>query len=425
MELFEKLHTAHAPLAERLRPQDWDEIQGQEKLTLKNGTLRQLVEKNQIPNLIFWGPPGSGKTTLARIIASKTSSHFVSLSAVNSGKSDLTAIVEEARNRQLNHQRTILFLDEIHRWNKAQQDAILPHTENGTLILIGATTENPSFYVNSALLSRSEVLVLSPLSAEALKKILTRALKQTELKLTPKAQEFLIQTSNSDARTLLNRLEILSNSHPAKKLSEKDLSQILNQKLLRYDKSDEEHYNLISALHKSLRGSDPDASLYYLSRMLTAGEPPLYIIRRLVRFASEDIGNADPSALAVALRAKDAYDFLGSPEGELAIAQTVVYLACSPKSNSIYTAFGQSQRDARELGNLEIPLHIRNAPTKLMKDLDYGKDYKYAHDFKDGFVANETYLPKELKGKKYYHPTDRGLEAQIQARLKKWRENSK
>lgn len=424
MDLFSNIQDQHAPLAEKLRPHEWKEVFGQEKLTEKNGALRRLTEKNELPSLILWGPPGTGKTTLAKLIAEKTESYFINFSAVTSGIADLKKAVEEAKSRKMQNQKTILFLDEIHRWNKSQQDAILPHAENGTLTLIGATTENPSFEINSALLSRSEVIVLNPLDEPALEKILNRALKTLpSLKLNKKGKDFLVKSSNSDARTLLNRVEILKNFAPKNKsLTEKDISKILDQKVLRYDKSGEEHFNLISALHKSMRGSDPDAALYYLARMLDGGEDPLYIARRVVRFASEDIGNADPSALAVALRAKDSYDFLGTPEGELALAQAVVYLSTCPKSNAIYKAWNEVQSDIKKHGNLEVPKKIRNAPTKLMKNLDYGKDYKYAHDYKEGFVPGETYLPEKLKNKKYYHPTERGLEKTIKKRLDTWRD---
>ena len=421
-DLFGEIRKQNAPLAERLRPQSWEQVFGQEKLTSPNGILWRLTEKNRLPSLIFWGPPGSGKTTLARIIAEKISAHFTTLSAVQSGVADLKEEVRQAQNRTLNGTRTILFLDEIHRWNKSQQDAMLPHIEAGTITLIGATTENPSFAINSALLSRCEVIILESLNDEALEKILAQALEKITLKLTPKAKKYLVESSNGDARTLLNRLEILENSKNAKKaLTDKQVAEILNHKMLRYDKSGEEHYNLISALHKSMRGSDPDASLYYAMRMLESGENPLYLLRRLVRFAVEDIGNADPSAQAVALRAKETYEFLGSPEGDLAIAQLAIYLACSPKSNSVYMAFNKVKKDINQTGNLEIPKKLRNAPTKLMEKIGYGENYKYAHDFKNAIVKGEVYLPEELKNKKYYEPTDRGLEAQIKKRLEDWR----
>lgn len=421
-DLFGNLRKQNAPLAEQLRPQDWEQVFGQEKLTQPKGILCNLTEKNKLPSLIFWGPPGSGKTTLARIIAEKTSAHFTTLSAVQSGVADLKAEVKNAENRTLNGTRTILFLDEIHRWNKSQQDAILPHVEAGTLTLIGATTENPSFAINSALLSRCEVIVLDALSPEALERILDQSLAKISLKLTPKAKDYLVESSNGDARTLLNRLEILENSKPSTKaLTDKKVAEILNHKNLRYDKSGEEHYNLISALHKSLRGSDPDAALYYAVRMLESGENPLYLLRRLVRFAVEDIGNADPSAQAVALRAKETYEFLGSPEGDLAIAQLAIYLACCPKSNSVYSAYNAVKKDIQKTGNLEVPKKLRNAPTKLMEKLGYGENYKYAHDFQNAIVKGEIYLPEELKNKKYYQPTERGLEAQLKKRLEDWR----
>lgn len=418
--LFQANLQSFAPLSEKIRPQDWSEVFGQENLTQKNGILNRLTQKNELPSLIFWGPPGTGKTTLARIIAQKTSSHFVQFSAVNSGINELKTEVKKALDRSMSNTKTIIFLDEIHRWNKAQQDTILPYIEDGTFTLIGATTENPSFEINSALLSRCEVIILKALDEKSLNKILERALKIIDLKLNKKAKDFLVKISNADARTLLNRLDILKKSFSNKKnITELDVKKILNQKNLRYDKDGEEHYNLISALHKSMRGSDPDAALYYLVRMLESGENPHYVIRRIVRFASEDIGNADPSALAVALRAKDAYDFLGSPEGELAIAQAAIYCACCSKSNSIYKAYNQVKMDIKEFGNLEIPKKLRNAPTKFMKKIGYGKDYKYAHDFQNAIVPNEKYLPVEIENRQYYLPTERGLELQIKKRLEK------
>jgi putative ATPase len=387
--------------------------------------------------MILWGPPGCGKTTLARIIAGETKSYFVHFSAVLAGIKEIRSVIEEAKNQQrLYRKKTILFVDEIHRFNKAQQDAFLHHVESGLITLIGATTENPSFEVIAPLLSRCRVIVLKTFSQDDIHAIINRALKDKErglgnlnLVLSKDALAYLIQIADGDARTALNNLEItasllssernISDEEKKRHITIKDLESALQKKSLVYDKSGEEHYNIISAFHKSLRGSDPDAALYWLERMLSAGEDPLYLARRMVRFASEDVGNADSNALEVALNAMEAFRFLGYPEGELALAQAAVYLATAPKSNSIYSAFGKIKDIVKSTGTLPVPLHIRNAPTGLMKELGYGKSYKYAHNFKDAYIHQE-YLPEELQNQRYYFPTDRGYEKIIKQRLEKW-----
>jgi len=428
---------ASRPLAEKMRPKNLDEFVGQKHIVGKGSLIHNAIEKDRIFSMILWGPPGCGKTTLARIIAGETSSYFVHFSAVLSGIKEIRSVIEEARNQQrLYRKKTILFVDEIHRFNKAQQDAFLHHVESGLITLIGATTENPSFEVIPPLLSRCRVIVLKALSQDDIYAIIDRALKDRErglgnlnLVLSKDALAYLMQIADGDARTALNNLEItasllltkrdISDKEKKRHVTIKDLESALQKKSLVYDKSGEEHYNLISAFHKSLRGSDPDAALYWLERMLSAGEDPLYLARRMVRFASEDVGNADSNALEVALNAMEAFRFLGHPEGELALAQAAVYLATAPKSNSIYLASKNVKDIVKSTGTLPVPLNIRNAPTGLMKDLGYGKDYKYAHNFKDAFI-HQDYLPEKLQNQRYYFPSDRGYEKIIKQRLEKW-----
>ncbi|HRY90835.1 MAG TPA: replication-associated recombination protein A [Candidatus Gracilibacteria bacterium] len=411
------------PLAFRLRPTVLEDFFGQEEIVGEGKLLRQLIAEDNLHSVIFYGPPGCGKTTLAYIIANESSAEFEVMSAVTGGVPELRKVVAAAKERKLMGRRTVLFVDEIHRFSKSQQDALLPHVEDGTVILIGATTENPSFEVISALLSRSQVFVFKALGEEALLKVLQRALlKASEImgnhrvSLDEESQKFLVSFANGDARSLLNNLEIVLKLAKKETLAIQDVQQILQRKNLRYDKKGEEHYNIISALHKSMRGSDPDGALYWLGRMLEGGEDPLYVARRLIRFASEDVGMADPHALLVAVAAKDACHFVGMPECSVNLAQVVVHLSMAPKSNALYAAYGAVQSDINKYGNLEVPLHIRNAPTKLMKEWGYGKGYKYAHDFADAKVDQE-HLPDQLKGRTYYEPTDRGLESKIKEKL--------
>jgi len=422
-----------SPLADRMRPCSLDDFVGQGHILGEGCFLRKAIETGEICSLIFWGPPGAGKTTLAHIISRNIDGNFISFSAVTSGIKEIKKVIQAADNqRRVNQQKTILFIDEIHRFNKAQQDAFLPHIEKGTITFIGATTENPSFEVVSPLLSRSKVLVLKLLREDDLLTILSRAIIDEErglgnymVEIDTRALKHLARYSHGDARVALNSLEILvqttaPNAQGARIISLAQAEEAMQKKSLLYDKDGEEHYNLISALHKSMRGSDPDAAIYWLARMLEAGEDPLYLARRMVRFASEDIGNADPQALTVAISAKEAFHFIGLPEGKLALAQAAVYLATAPKSNAIYAAYTSAGGDVKRNGSLPVPLHIRNAPTRLMEELEYGKGYQYAHHYPNGYIQQE-YLPEKLRGRIYYHPTDRGFEKTIRSRLQKWR----
>jgi len=416
------------PLADRLRPRDFDDFFGQDDLTGEGRLLRRLIEGDRIPSMIFWGPPGCGKTTLGHIIARHTGARFEFFSAVLAGKADVRRVVEEARRHLRGGLRTILFVDEIHRFNKAQQDAFLPHVEGGVITLIGATTENPSFEVNAALLSRCRVFVLKPLDRKALVRVLDRALADPErglgsagVTIGEEARDALASAADGDARRLLNLLEASVAGLPegVAELGIDTVREAEQRKTLGHDKSGEEHYNLISALHKSLRGSDAQASLYWLGRMLEAGEQPLYLARRLVRFASEDVGMADPQALVQANAAKDAVHFLGMPEGGLALAQAVVYLATAPKSNSLYRAYARVCRTIEEKAAEPVPLAIRNAPTSLMSELGFGAGYKYPHDYVDGVVAQE-YLPAGIAGSIFYQPGGAGFEREVAKRMAFW-----
>jgi putative ATPase len=421
---------APSPLADRMRPRTLDEFVGQEALIGQGRALRLAIERDRLQSIILWGPPGTGKTTLARVIAKVTRAHFISFSAVLAGIKEIRTVMSEAEEaRRRLGRRTILFIDEIHRFNKAQQDAFLPRVEAGDIVLIGATTENPSFEVNSALLSRSKVYVLKPLGTEQIVTILRRALGETDrglgslgLTADEDALTAIGKYANGDARVALNTLDMAAAQTPAGgRIEVAMIAELAQNRSLLYDKTGEEHYNLISALHKSMRNSDPDASVYWLARMLEAGEDPLYVARRLVRFASEDIGNADPQALSIAVAAKDAVHFVGMPEGNTALAQAAIYLATAPKSNAVYRAYlDAAEAAAREVAE-PVPLHLRNAPTKLMKDLDYGKGYRYAHDEATGIAEQMECLPPAHKGRHFYEPTDRGFEAELRRRLAQWR----
>lgn len=418
-----------APLAERMRPRTLDDIVGQDALLAPGRPLREAILQDRLRSIILWGPPGTGKTTLARVIANATRAHFIAFSAVLSGIKEIREVMAEAETaRRRSGRRTILFIDEIHRFNKAQQDAFLPRVESGDIVLIGATTENPSFEVNSALLSRSKVHVLKPLTIESMVTILKRALSDEERGLardavtaSDEALTGLARYANGDARTALNMLEMAAAVADGKPIDLALVSDLAQNRALLYDKTGEEHYNLISALHKSMRNSDPDASVYWLARMVESGEDPLYIARRVVRFASEDVGNADPQGLVVAMAAQQAVHFMGMPEGNTALAQAVIYLATAPKSNAVYTAYGAASEAAKTDVAEPVPLHLRNAPTKLMKALDYGKDYKYAHNEADGVAADMECLPPAHRGRTFYAPTDRGFEAEVRRRLTAWR----
>ena len=435
MDLFEynasQTSARSQPLAERVRPNTLKTFVGQTHILGKGKLIRTAIESDHIFSMILWGPPGCGKTTLARIIAKETRAHFVHFSAVLSGVKEIRSVIKIAKDqRSLYRQETILFVDEIHRFNKAQQDAFLHHVEDGLITLIGATTENPSFEVIAPLLSRCRVVTMKVLSDEDISLIIESALKDKDRglgkeswELDQDAIQYLVQISDGDARMALNNLELATRlkrtDSEHKKLTVEEIKTAIQGKALVYDKSGESHYNLISALHKSMRGSDPDAAIYWLGRMLASGEDPLYVARRMVRFAVEDIGNADPEALTMALNGMETYRFLGSPEGDLALAQTAVYLATAPKSNAIYTAYGKVQEIIKQTGSLETPLHIRNAPTKLMKTIGYGKGYQYAHDYQDAIVAQE-YLPEKIRGRKFYRPVERGYEKTIKERLDQW-----
>jgi putative ATPase len=422
------------PLAARMRPQSLDEFFGQQHLLNTGKTLRNSIESYRLHSMILWGPPGSGKTTLAQIIASMGDANFVALSAVLSGVKDIRTAIESAHKDRLEFKRdTILFVDEVHRFNKSQQDAFLPHIEDGTIIFIGATTENPSFELNNALLSRVRVYVLKTLQKPDIVNVIKNALANKkrglgDLKLTlaEDAMNYLAEYADGDARRALNALEILSDLAENQCISNNHVKEVMSSiQNRRFDKHGEVFYDQISALHKSVRGSAPDAALYWFVRMVDAGCDALYIARRVVRIASEDIGNADPRGLRIALDAWETQERLGSPEGELAIAQAIIYLACAPKSNAVYKAFNEAKADVENMNSLDVPLHLRNAPTRLMKELNYGKNYRYAHDEPDAYVAGENYFPDEMQPKQYYKPVNRGLEMTIAAKLEKLREIDK
>lgn len=434
MDLFEANKadelSSRAPLATRMRPRTLDELVGQEHVIGPGTLLRKAIEGDRLSSLILWGPPGTGKTTTARVIANTTHAHFVAVSAVTSGVADLRKAIKEASDRLgMNRMRTVLFIDEIHRFNKAQQDAILPHVEDGTVILIGATTENPSFEVNAPLLSRSRVITLYALTDENIKTIVQRAiaddvrgLGKKELTIAEDAHEFLANMSNGDARFALNTLEFASTGVGDDGTITLDLVEAAAQRrAATYDKSGDDHYDAISALHKTLRGSDADASLYWLARMLERGDDPMYVARRLVRFASEDVGLADPAALELAIAAQQAVHFIGLPEGALALAEITAYLALAPKSNALYAAYNQVRDDVNNTRNDPVPMHLRNAPTKFMQKEGFGKGYKYAHDYDEGVIGQQN-LPDNLKGRTYYKPTDRGFEKEMSRRMERIQE---
>jgi len=417
------------PLADRMRPQNLADFCGQQQIVAATKPLYEAIESDHLHSMIFWGPPGTGKTTLARLIANKSGAYFLSLSAVLAGVKDIRQAVEQAKAvRQRENRPTLLFIDEVHRFNKAQQDAFLPHVEDGTFVFIGATTENPSFELNNALLSRARVYVLKSLKVEDLEQILENALTDKEqglgaqgFQLKPDLRQLIAKAADGDARRALNLLEIITDLSDGKTITKEVVEEVIAGGVRRFDKGGDAFYDQISALHKSVRGSAPDAALYWLARMLDGGCDPIYIARRVVRMASEDIGNADPRALTLSLNAWEIQERLGSPEGELAIAQAVVYLACAPKSNAVYSAFKKAMMVAKSSGSLDIPIHLRNAPTKLMKELGHGKAYRYTHDEPGAYAAGEHYLPEELKGLSLYEPVDRGLEIKIAEKLERLR----